>query len=525
MLFWLPGQGKACEIGSGWMRNVVLIVQDGWGIASPGEGNYISQANTPNFDRYVKNYPHCRNQASGNAVGLPEGAQGNSEVGHLHMGAGRIVWQMYERINRAIGNGKFFKNKELLAAIKFARENKSTLHLIGMCSDEGVHSHTDHLFALLEMAKKNCVKNVAIHFIADGRDVPEKSAREYAELVEKKAKEIGIGKIASVVGRYYAMDRDHNWDRTRKVYDLLTLGKGFKAKSALEAIEQAYERGDKTDYYIQPTVIKPFEPVQDKDSVIFFNFRIDRPRQLTKAFVSESFNEFERKKHPKLLFTTISVYDKTFDCPAAFIEEKVENNLGKVLSKHNLKQLRLAETEKYGHVSYFFNSQVEKPNKGEKRVLVPSPKVPSYDQKPEMSAFEVAETAVKEIEGKKFNFVLINFANCDLVGHSAVKEAIIKCVEVVDECTEKVVEAALENGYEAIVTADHGSAEEKLYPDGKARPAHSVNPVNFILVSNDKRLQKTKLRNGGQKDVAPTVLDLMGIKKPKEMTGKSLLKR
>ncbi len=505
------------------MRKVVLIVQDGWGIAKPGPGNYINQANTPNFDAFIKKYPHCENKASGNAVGLPKGSQGNSEVGHLHMGAGRVVWQMYKRVNNAIKSCEFFKNSALLKAMRHAKKNKSCLHLLGMCSDEGVHSHILHLFALLEMAKGNGVKKVMIHFIADGRDVPEKSAQKYAEMIEQKTKQFGIGGIDSVCGRYYAMDRDRNWNRTKKAYDMLTLGKGFKAKSAFEAIQQAYERGDKTDYYIQPTVIEPFTPIKELDSVIFFNFRTDRARQITRAFISKQFKGFKRQKHPRVLFTTMAVYDKTFGCPAAFKEERVANNLGKVLSINGLKQLRLAETEKYGHVTYFFNSQVEKPYKGEKRILLPSPKVPSYAQKPEMSAYEVAEKAVEEVSKKKFDFVLINFANCDLVGHSAVKKAIIKCVGVVDTCTGKVVKAALENNYTVIVTADHGSAEEKLYPDGTPKPAHSNNPVNFILISNDKKLRKERLRSGSQRDVAPTVLDLMGIKKPTEMTGKSLL--
>ncbi|MDP6671125.1 MAG: 2,3-bisphosphoglycerate-independent phosphoglycerate mutase [archaeon] len=505
------------------MRKVVLIVQDGWGIAPEGDGNYIAMAKTPYFDSYLKKYPHCENLAAGNAVGLPTGSQGNSEVGHLHMGAGRIVWQMYEKINKEIENGEFFKNKVLLNAIKHAKENGSVLHLLGMCSDEGVHSHLNHLIALLEMAKENAVEKVAIHFIADGRDVPEKSAAEYVKIIEDKAMELGIGKIASIAGRYYSMDRDTNWDRTKKAYDLLTLGKGFKAKDAAEAIEQAYKRGDKTDYYIQPTAIGQFKTVKDKDSIIFFNFRTDRPRQLTEAFISEEFSKFKRENRPKVLFTTMANYNNTFKCPAVFEEEKVKNSLSEVLSKQGLKQLKLAETEKYGHVTYFFNSQIEKPYKGEERILVPSPKVPSYDQKPEMSAYEIAEKGATEIESKKFDFVLINFANCDLVGHSAIKEAIIKCVEVVDECTEKVVEAGLANDYTVIVTADHGSAEDKLYPDGKVKPAHSKNPVNFILISNEEELQKAKLHNGGQKDVSPTILKIMGVKKPKEMTGESLL--
>jgi len=506
------------------MKPVVLIVQDGWGIAPKGKGNYIAQAKTPNFDGFIKKYPHCQNKASGNAVGLPKGSQGNSEVGHLHMGAGRIVWQVYEKINKAIRSRAFFRNRNLVKAMKFAKKNNSCLHLLGMCSDEGVHSHLNHLFALLEMAKKQGLKDVQIHFIADGRDVEEKSAKKYAKAIEKMIGRLGIGRISSINGRYYAMDRDKNWNRTKRAFEMLVQGKGFNASNVFEAIDKAYKRGDKTDYYIQPIVLAEFSPVKDRDSLIFFNFRTDRPRQLTKAFIEKRFKGFKRKKQPKVLFTTMSEYHDSFACPYAFKEEKVRNNLGKVLSKKGLRQLRIAETEKAGHVTYFFNSEVDKPFKGEEIILVPSPKVPSYDQKPEMSAFEVAAKAVKEIEKKKFAFVLINFANCDLVGHSAVKKAIIKCVEVVDKCTGKVVKAALKNGYNVVVTADHGSAEEKLYKNGKPKPAHSKNPVNFILISEEPKLRKAKLRNGGQKDVAPTVLGLMGLKKPKEMTGKTLLK-
>lgn len=505
------------------MQKVVLIVMDGWGIAPKGPGNFIAQASTPNYERLLKEFPHCQNEAAGNSVGLPAGSQGNSEVGHLHLGAGRIVWQMYEQINRAISDRSFFENRVLKQAMKNAVKKKSALHLMGLCSDEGVHAHTKHLIALLEIAKKEKVGKVFVHFFADGRDVAEKSAKKYVEEITAATKRIGLGRIASIVGRYYSMDRDNNWERTKKAFELLTLGKGFKARNAIEAVEMAYARGDKTDYYIEPTVIDGFEPISDKDSVIFFNFRTDRPRQLTKAFISKKFDKFERKKAPKVFFATMARYDKTFRCPFAFSEEKIENNLGKVLSQNGVKQLRIAETEKYAHVTYFFNSQIEKPFKGEQRILVPSSKVASYDQKPEMSAFEVKDTAIKNIEAKKFGFVLVNFANCDLVGHSAVKDAIIKCVEVVDDCVGAVAEKALENGYVVIVTADHGSAEDKLYPDGRPKPAHSCNPVPFILLSREQKLLKARLRNSGQSDVAPTILEIMGIKKPKEMTGKSLI--
>ncbi len=504
-------------------RPVILIILDGWGIAPPGPGNYISQAKTPNFANLLKKYPHTENEAAGNAVGLPSGAQGNSEVGHLHLGAGRIVWQMYERINRSIGDGSFYRNRRLLEAVKHVKE-KGTLHLMGLCSDEGVHGHTDHLMALLKLARKEGLKEVAIHFFADGRDVAERSALKYVRLIEKACQEIGVGRIASLVGRYYSMDRDRNWERTRMAYEIFVDGKGFGAESASEAVKRAYERGEKTDYYIQPTVIGRPILVKDGDSVIFFNFRTDRPRQLSRAFLEKDFKGFERKHVPKILYTTMTEYDKRFKCPFAFSEEKVANNLGEVLAKAGRRQLRIAETEKYAHVTYFFNSQIERPNKGEERVLIPSPKVPSYDQKPEMSAYLIVEELIKRISKKKYDFILANFANCDLVGHSAVKEAIIRCVEVVDDCLGRAVRAGLGNGYTLIVTADHGSAEEKLYPDGRPKPAHSSNPVPFILVSDGPRKKGwAKLRKGGQKDVAPTILEIMGLGKPVEMTGESLI--
>ena len=502
-------------------HRVVLLIADGWGYAKPSRGNYISQANTPVFNRLLKEYPHTLNKASGNAVGLPKNSQGNSEVGHLHIGAGRIVWQEYEKINKAIKDKSFFRNKTLIKAMDFAKKNRSALHLMGLCSDEGVHAHINHLIALLKMAKKRKIKKIYIHFFADGRDVPEKSAKKYIKKIEKTR----IGKIASIVGRYYAMDRDNNWNRTEKAYDLLTKGHGFKAKTAFQAINMAYKRGDKTDYYIQPTAIvdkgKPVV-IKDRDAVIFFNFRTDRPRQLSHAFVDKQFNKFKRKVWPKTKFTTMAPYDKTFAKTSAFPEEKVKNNLGEVISKNGLKQLRLAETEKYAHVTSFFNSEVEKPYKGQKGIMIPSPKVPSYDLKPEMSAYKIAKQAKKQIKSKRFDFIVINFANCDLVGHSDVKRAIIKSVGVVDGCVGVVINAALNNGYTTVLTADHGSAEDKLYPDGKPKPAHSTNPVNFFVISNN--FKKIRLRKGGQSDVAPTILDIMGIKKPREMTGKSLLK-
>jgi 2,3-bisphosphoglycerate-independent phosphoglycerate mutase len=497
-------------------NKVILMILDGWGVAKSGPGNYIDLAKTPNFDSYIKNYANSLNKASGNAVGLPKGVQGNSEVGHLHMGAGRIVWQPFEKINQEINNGSFFNNKKIIKAILGVKKKNSSLHLMGLCSDEGVHSHLNHLFSILKLAKKYKVNKILIHFFADGRDVPERSAKKYIRLIEKQ----GIGKIATVIGRYYAMDRDQNYDRTQKAYDMLTLGSGFKAKSATQAIDKAYKRDNKTDYYIEPTIIKPnFSPIKENDTVIFFNFRTDRPRQLVQSFVSKNFKFFKRNKFLKVDFFTMTNISKNISANYFYDEQVIKNNLGEIISKNNLKQLRLAETEKYAHVTYFFNSQIEKPYKGEERILIPSLKVPSYDLKPEMSAKKIASEAVRQIKLNKYDFILINFANCDLVGHSAKKKAIIKAVETVDQCAAKIVNAAKSKNYTVIITADHGSAEEKLYKNGLPKPAHSSNPVNFILITKGK----FNLKNGGQSDVAPTILNILGIKKPKEMTGVSLL--
>ncbi|MEM5792937.1 MAG: 2,3-bisphosphoglycerate-independent phosphoglycerate mutase [Candidatus Aenigmatarchaeota archaeon] len=504
-------------------RRIILIVADGWGVAPDGPGNYVKKSKTPVYNQLLKEYPHCINKACGNAVGLPEGSQGNSEVGHLHLGAGRIVWQPLELINRSIRDGSFFKNKTFLKLMERVRKNNSSLHITGLCSDEGVHAHINHLFALLELSRKMGLKKVYIHFIADGRDVPERSAKKYVKMIEKKCSEFGIGEIVTLIGRYYSMDRDNNWDRTKKAYEMLTLGEGFRSKNAIEGIEMAYRRGDKTDYYIQPTVIREYGTVKDGDGLIFFNFRTDRPRQLTQAFISKKFDKFERKVHPRVYFVTMTEYDKRFGKIYAFREQIVKNHLGEFLSKKGLKQLRIAETEKYAHVTYFFNGQIEKEYPGEERIMIPSPKVPSYDMKPEMSANEVAEKAVEQISTKKFDFILINFANCDLVGHSAKKAAIIKAIETVDKCVGKVVESGLRNNYTIILTADHGSVEDKLYPNGDPKPSHSTNPVNFFVISKDEDLKNISLRNGEMKDVAPTILEIMGFKKPKEMTGESLI--
>ncbi len=509
-------------------KRFVWVVMDGWGIAPAGKGNCISQAKTPNFDSWIKEYPHSILNASGNAVGLPKGYQGNSEVGHLHMGAGRIVWQSFELINRSIKDGSFFKNKAFLGAIENCKKNKTALHLMGLCSDEGVHATTTHLFALLDLCKKKKFKRVFVHCFLDGRDVPEKSAPKYIASVEKKLKETGVGRIASICGRYYAMDRAKYWVRTEKAYNLLMLGEGFRADTALKGLKMAYKRGDLTDYYVQPTAIVPKnEPgpvvIGEKDSVLFYNFRIDRPKQLSHALVDKNFDKFERKVWPKIHYVTMTDYEEEIKSKVAFRFSEIKNNLADVLSKNNYKQMRIAEKEKSAHVTYFFNSQKPLPVKGEERSILPTADVDVFSKKPEMSAPEIAEEAVKQINKEKYDFILINFANCDVVGHSAVIPAIIKAVETVDFCTQKVVMAALAKNYTIIITADHGSAEEKFYKNGSPKPAHSSNPVNFILVSNNSELKKAKLKNGGLSDLAPTLLKIAGLKQPKEMTGKPLI--
>ena len=495
---------------------------DGFGIAPKGKGNCIANAKTPNYNSLSKNYSFTKLLAHGGNVGLPGKSIGNSEVGHLHMGAGRVVWQPFELINRKIKDKSFFKNNAFLKAIENCKKNNSTLHLLGMCSDEGVHASINHLFALIDLCKKEKFNDFVVHCILDGRDVPEKSAPKYIKQLEAKLKKIGSGRIASIAGRYYSMDRDKNWDRTKESYKMLTLGKGFSAKTALKAVQDAYERGDKTDYYVRPAVIGEPVVVKDNDSVIFFNFRTDRPRQLTHAFLDKTFSGFERQVVPKELFVTFTRYDDILKCDVAFEYETISHNVAEVISNAGLKQLRLAETEKYAHVTYFFNSQHNEPYHGEERIMIPSSKVPSYDLAPEMSAAGIRDVAVKVIPEKKFDFILLNFANCDLVGHSGVMPAVIKAVETVDSCLGDVVKSALANNYSVFITADHGNAEEMLYKNGEAKPSHTTNKVPFILVSNSKSLAKKKLRSGQLLDIAPTILKFFGLKKPKEMTGKPL---
>lgn len=507
-------------------KRVILIIRDGWGHGKHDKGNAVYHANTPNHDFYKKNYPTSIIRCTGNDVGNPDGVQGGSEVGHLTIGAGRIVWQPYELINREIRSGSFFKNKALLDAIKNCKKNNSDLHLDGLFSDQGVHADYRHMRALLELCKQQKFNRVYLHLTLDGRDVPERSAMKFVKETDKAIRKMGVGKIASVIGRYYAMDRDKNWDRTKKAYDLLVEGRGYKAGSAEEAIKAAYKRGEKTDYYVKPTVIvnkanQPVALLKDKDSLIWYSFRSDRARQITAMINGLDYCTEKPKNKVKVHYVCFCSYDSNWKLPVAFPQEKVKDNLGQVISKQGLNQLRISETEKYAHVTFFFNSQIEKPNKGEKRILVASPKVRSYDLKPEMSAYEVTQKLIPEIG--KYDFILVNYANPDLVGHSGVFKAAVKACEVVDECVGKVVKKALEEDYVIFLTADHGNADHMIYDNKEKDPSHGFSPVLLTVISNDEKLKKARLKNGGHKDIAPTILDIMGIKKPEEMTGKSLI--
>ena len=461
-------------------------------------------------------------------MGLPAGQMGNSEVGHLNIGAGRVVYQELTRITRDIRNESFFKNEELLAAVRFAKKNNGALHLMGLLSDGGVHSHIEHLFSLLEMARREKQKLVYIHAFLDGRDVPPANAKEYITLLEQKCAELGIGKIVTVTGRYYAMDRDARWERTEKAYRAMVLGEGYKAETAEKALQEAYKRGE-TDEFVQPAVIvgtsgKPLATIVDGDAVVFYNFRPDRARQITRAFIDPKFTYFKRPDtHPEIHYTSMTLYDKNFDVPVAFKPQKLVNTLGEVLSKNGIKQLRLAETEKYAHVTFFFNGGVETPYPGEERVLISSPKVATYDLKPEMSAREVTAALLEQLQKDEFQVVIVNYANADMVGHTGVLSAAIEAIETVDSCLAVVVNNILERDGTVLITADHGNAECMVGDEGGAFTAHTTNPVPFLLISNDE-LRQARLRTGRLEDIAPTMLKLLSIVKPLEMTGKTLIK-
>ena len=508
-------------------KPVVLMVLDGYGLNDRTEGNAIALANTPVMDKLMKECPFVKGQASGLAVGLPDGQMGNSEVGHMNIGAGRIIYQDLTRITKAIEDGDFFENKALLAAMDNCKKNDSDLHLWGLLSDGGVHSHITHLYGLLEMAKKQGLSKVYVHAFLDGRDTPPASGKEFIEELEKKMKEIGVGKIASLSGRYYAMDRDNNWDRVQKAYDSLTKGEGVQAEDAVKAMEDSYAK-DVTDEFVLPTVItengKPVSVVKENDSVIFFNFRPDRAREITRSFCDEEFTGFERKKgFLKLTYVCFVDYDDTIGNKlVAFKKESVENTFGEFLAANGKTQLRLAETEKYAHVTFFFNGGVEEPNKGEERSLVKSPSVATYDLQPEMSAPEVSRRLNEAIGSGKYDVIVINFANPDMVGHTGVIPAAIKAVEAVDGCVGSAVEAIKKADGVLFICADHGNAEKMIdYETGEPHTAHTTNPVPFILVNYD---ESYTLREGGcLADIAPTLIEVMGMEQPKEMTGKSLL--
>ena len=507
-------------------KPAVLMILDGYGLNEKVEGNAIAQANTPVMDRLMKEYPCVKGLASGMAVGLPDGQMGNSEVGHLNMGAGRIVYQELTRITKEIQDGVFFNNAALLEAMNNCKNKGSSLHLYGLLSDGGVHSHITHLYALLEMAKKQGLEKVYVHCFLDGRDTPPKSGADYIEQLQSKMREIGVGEIASIMGRYYAMDRDNNYDRVKLAYVAMTQGEGVKAANATEAIEQSYAI-DETDEFVKPTVIVnggvPVGTINDDDSIIFFNFRPDRAREITHAFCDDDFRSFKREKKLDIVYVCFSNYDPLIENKiVAFEKIAVTNTFGEWLAANNLSQARIAETEKYAHVTFFFNGGVEEPNEGESRILVNSPKVATYDLKPEMSAYEVCDNLIKAIDSDKYDVIIINFANPDMVGHTGVLDAAVEAIEVIDKCVGEVVEFVKEVGGVMFICADHGNAEQLIdYETGEPFTAHTTNPVPFILVNADPSY---KLREGGcLADIVPTLIELMGKEQPKEMTGKSLL--
>ena len=503
----------------------MLMILDGFGKNENEEGNAIAMANTPNLDRLMKTYPTATMYTSGEAVGLPEGQMGNSEVGHMNIGAGRVVYQEIMRISNSIDDGSFFSNPEMVGAIEHCKKNNSKLHIMGLCSDGGVHSKLRHMYSILELAKRKDFENVYLHFFGDGRDTSPTSGETYLNEIEAKMAEKGIGKVASIMGRYYAMDRDKRWDRLKKAYDALVFGEGKKASTALSAIEDSYQK-EVFDEFIDPTLIcngdKPIALIEENDSVIYFNFRHDRGREITRALADKDFNEFETKKFNNLYYVCMTEYDATMpNVHVAFKPEAVTHTFGEYISDKGLTQLRIAETEKYAHVTFFFNGGVEEtPFKGEDRILIPSPKVPTYDMQPEMSIDEVTSNVVDAINSKKYDVIILNFANPDMVGHTGNLEAAIKAVEAVDEAVGKVVDSVTANEGVLLITADHGNIEQMIdYKTGEPNTAHTTNPVPFILVG----MPNVKLKDGKLADITPTMLDIMGLGKPSEMTGESLI--
>jgi len=515
---------------------IFLIILDGWGESPNYEGNAIAQAETPNIDKITRYYPEVLLQASGISVGLPWGEMGNSEVGHITLGAGRVIYQNLPRITLAIQDGSFFKNEALLAAVENAKKNKSAFHIVGLASNGGVHSSMDHLYALLELAKNSHLEDVKLHIFTDGRDTPPRSALKIIEDIEMRINEFGCGKIASICGRYFAMDRNDNWDRTEKTYNLLTLGQGKKEKSAREAIRKSYNASI-TDEFVEPILIAESngDPgiIKEKDSVIFFNFREDRARQLTKAFVLPTFTKFKREKYlSNLEFVCMTQYEDNLPVRVAFPPIELKNSLGEVISQAVWHQLRIAETEKYAHVTYFFNGGREEPFPNENRILVPSQSVSTYDKTPEMSAPAITEKVLKELGKGKYAFVLVNFANPDMVGHTGNMKATVSAIETIDECLGKIIPEVLKIGGNLFITADHGNAEEMTnLRTEEIDTEHSVSPVPLWFVAPKNQHQKSESEimasknnvRGILSDVAPTILSLMGLKIPPEMTGQNLL--
>lgn len=506
-------------------QTTLLLILDGFGINENNEANAVACAKKPNIDAIMKKYPTVKGYASGMAVGLPDGQMGNSEVGHLNMGAGRIVYQQLTSITKAIQDGEFFKNPALLKAMNVCKTNNSALHLFGLLSSGGVHSHIEHLYGLLEMAKREGLEKVYVHAFLDGRDTPPTSAKEFMEALVAKMKEIGVGKVASISGRYYAMDRDNRWDRVEKAYNAIALGEGEKATDPVQAIADSYEK-DVNDEFVVPTVItengEAIGKISDKDSIVFFNFRPDRAREMTRVFCDPEFDGFQRERIPAA-FTTFTQYDITIpNTEVCFVPEELTNTLGEYLAKNGKTQLRIAETEKYAHVTFFFNGGEEEPNEGEDRILVPSPKVATYDLQPEMSVPEVSDKLDVAIRSGKYDMIICNFANPDMVGHTGNLEAAEKAIEAVDTAVGKVIKAIEDTNGVAFICADHGNAEQMVdYSNGEPFTAHTTNPVPFVLVNYKEGVT---LREGGKlADIAPTLLEVMGMEQPAEMTGESLL--
>ncbi len=507
-------------------KPVMLMILDGWGLGPETDTNAVFMAQTPNLDRLVKQYPTTRLQTSGRAVGLPDGIMGNSEVGHLNLGAGRVVYQDLLRIDMAIEDGSFFQNPVLLELVSKLVSTGGRLHLMGLVSDGGVHSQFNHLLALLKLARRHGLEQVYIHAILDGRDTPPTNGAGYLETLASKAAEIGVGKIATVCGRFWAMDRDTRWDRIQRAYDLYTLGQGRLVPEPVNAVRQAYQN-DETDEFIQPMAVSgsgghPLAVVEDGDGIIFFNFRADRAREITRAFTEENFEPFQRRRRPKLTgFVCMTIYDEEFTLPIAFPPEHLQDILGEVVSRKGLRQLRIAETEKYAHVTYFFNGGEEAPFDGEDRCLIASPRqVATYDQKPEMSARQVADEVLQRIAKDAYDLIVLNFANMDMVGHTGIFQAAVKACETVDQCVGRIVPQVLEKGGAILITADHGNAETMVGPDGRPHTAHTTNPVRLILVDDSRK--DVILHEGALADVAPTICRLMELDQPEKMTGSCL---